>query len=77
VAVLNADLYKLHLYYSQEELFYEPVFVRTDRDLVVCVTVAPGSCSGTAATTSIAVANTGGDCESVANADARRITNAT
>ena len=70
-------LYKLHLYYSQEEFVYDPVFVRTDRDLVVCVTAAPRSCSGTTATTSIAVSNSGGHCESVPNADARSITDAT
>ena len=73
---LNADLYKLHLYYSQEELVYDPVFVRTDRDLVVCVTAVPRSCSGTT-TTTIAVANTSGDCEPIANTNTRRITDAT
>jgi hypothetical protein len=68
-------LYKLHLYYSQEELVYDPVFVRTDRDLVVCVTAAPRSCSGTTATASLAIANTGGDCEPIAHA--RSITDTT
>jgi len=50
--------------------------VRTDRDLVVCVTAAPHSCSGTT-TITVAVANTGGDCEPIADADARRITDTT
>jgi hypothetical protein len=54
---------------------YETVFVRTDRDLVVCATAASRSCSGTTATTSLAFANAGGECES--HADARSITYST
>src|SRR5215204_7214706 len=51
----HVNLLKLHLYHNQEEIVYDHVFVRIVSALDARTVAASCNCSGTAATTSIAV----------------------
>ena len=61
---------QLHLYHNQKDFVYDHVFVRIVCDLDARATAAQRSCSGTAETASITIANPSRNSKPITYTDA-------